>query len=98
MKKYTAIVVKWFDRVNGNTYHSVRITRHRDNKVLCCPFDYGYGEQYRQTALTAMIKARWIRGYTRDNVYGKFERERNYPIIWSVSDGLKRECVANGAA
>ena len=25
-----------------------------------------------------------------------YERENNYPILWTVSDGLKRECVANG--
>jgi hypothetical protein len=95
MKKYTCIVVKWFDRLYGNTYHSCRIIRHSDNEVLLCPFTYGYGEQYRQTALTKMIESGWITEYTKDEMY-IYERENDYPIIWVVSDGLKRECVANG--
>lgn len=103
--KFTAVVVKWFDKVNGNTYHSVRVTRHRDDKVLLCPFAYGYGDCYSQTALLAMDKAKWLplkyRG--RDDMCHNqnawnYERENNYPILWAVSNGLKRECIANGAA
>ena len=90
--KYTAIAIKWFDK-----YYSVRITRHRDGKILCCPFTYGYGEHYRQTALWAMAKAKWLPvKYRPNDLHWKYERENNYPIIWNVSDGLKRECVANG--
>ena len=102
-KKFTGIAVKWFDNVNGNTYHSVRIIRHRDDKVLYCPFTYGYGDQYRHTALIAMAKAKWLppkyRGYDdmchSQNCW-QYERENNYPILWSVSKGLKSDCVANG--
>ena len=101
-KKFTAIAVKWFDRYNGNTYHSVRIIRHRDNKILCCPYEYGYGDQYRQTALEAMSRAKWlpVKYRSHNATHGSncfdYERAHNYPIIWAVSDGLKRECVANG--
>ena len=42
--------VKWFDKVNGNTYHSVRITRTEDGAVVVGQFQYGYGDQYRYTA------------------------------------------------
>ena len=99
---YTAIVCRWFDRTYGNTYHSVRIVRHRDGKTLYCPMQYGYGEQYRTTTLTAMARAKWIGPKYRTplpngglNVYC-YEREHNYPILWNVSDGLKRDCVTNG--
>ena len=27
----------------------------------------------------------------------QYERENNYPIDWVVTDGLKRDCIANGA-
>ena len=91
MKKITVIAVKWFDKVNGNTYHSVRIIRHRDGKELFCQFQYGYGDQYRHTALMAMKEAGWIRKEIMS-----YERTSNYPIIWNVSDGLKRDCIANG--
>ena len=58
--KFTATAVRWFDKVNGNTYHSVRIVRHRDGAILYCPWQYGYGDQYRYTALEAMAKAEWL--------------------------------------
>jgi len=102
--RFVAHAAKWFDRVNGNTYHSVRVTRCSDGKTIYCPFQYGYGDQYRYTALTAMRAARWIpkrygevqaSGGTR---VGSYERENDYPILWTVTKGLKRDCVANGKA
>lgn len=40
---------RWFDKVNGNTYHSVRV--YQDAKLLGeNKFQYGYGESYLQTA------------------------------------------------
>ena len=99
--KFIAIACRWFDRVNGNTYHSVRITRCRDGAILACPMTYGYGECYKQTALEAMGKTKWLPvKYRGPATHGSrafdYERENNYPISWSVSDGLKRDCVANG--
>ena len=101
--KFTVIAKKWFDKVNGNTYHSVRCIRHKDNAVVVGQFRYGYGEHYKQTALAVMFDAGWFRNFRRpedtyyipDNLY-LFEQEKNYPILWTVSEGLKRDCVANG--
>lgn len=109
--EFVCKAVKWFDKVNGNTYHSVRITRCSDGQIAFGEFEYGYGDQYRQTALTAMEKAGWFRNikrkaegivrgkvdYTPETLY-LFERENGYPIEWIVSEGLKRECIANGKA
>ncbi len=94
--KFTAVAVKWFDRINGNTYHSVRITRHKDDAVLACPFTYGYDSAYEQTALEAMAKAKWLPVKYRTEQKWCYQRENNYPILFVVSDGLKRECIANG--
>ena len=93
-KQFTAIAMRWRDKVNGNTYHSVRIIRHSDGTTLYCPFQYGYGEHYRQTGLTALSENGWIPADEKDAY--RWERENDYPIIWEVSDGLKRDCVANG--
>ena len=102
--KFVAHAVRWFDKINGNTYHSVRVTRCRDGATIVCPFQYGYGDGYRQTALEAMERAKWIppkwRG-ERDNGHRLcmcYERDNGHPIAWSVSDGLKRDCVANDEA
>jgi hypothetical protein len=106
--QFVANGVKWFDRVNGNTYHSVSILRCSDGEILNCPFQYGYGDAYRQTALSAMLKAGWFNNYGRKSDGVKigtpydektlylFERENNYPIDWNCFKGLKRECIANG--
>ena len=94
--KFIGNAVRWFDKVNGNTYHSVRITIVSDGKVLACPFQYGYGDQYRETALMEMFANKWMpKKYNVNNRY-LYERENNYPISWNVTDGLKRDCVANG--
>ena len=42
--KFIIHAFEWFDSVNGNTYHSARVIRTRDNKTLYIPFGYGsYG-------------------------------------------------------
>lgn len=106
--RFVCHAVKWFDKVNGNTYHSVRITRCRDGAQIVgqyAPYEYGYGDQYRQTALSAMEAAKWLppkyRGKDPDsscrfNKCFSYERENNYPISWLVVDGLKRDMIANG--
>lgn len=100
--EFIADAIKWRDKVNGNTYHSVKITRTEDGSVLHCPFTYGYGDSYKQTALEAMAKNRWLpETYTTPDEHGRtdkyaYERENGYPILWNVRDGLKRECIANG--
>jgi hypothetical protein len=93
--KFICNAVKWFDKINGNTYHSVRITRTDDGKTIVGQFQYGYGDHYRQTAIEEMLKAGWIHRKYRPNPW-LFERENNYPIYWSVTEGLKRDCIANG--
>jgi hypothetical protein len=93
--KFVVQVVKWFDKVNGNTYHSCRITRCWDGFVITAPFQYGYGDQYRWTARKLMLDVGWIpKRYASDT--GGYERENKYPILWIERHGLKRECVENG--
>ncbi len=105
--EFTCIVKKWFDRVNGNTYHSVRVIRHKDNAVVVGQFQYGYDEHYKQTALNIMFEAGWLKNYrqktspkkgfrfTHANLF-MFLRENNYPVLWTVTTGLKRDCIENG--
>lgn len=94
--KFICQAIKWRDKVNGNTYHSVRITRCADGKVIAGQFQYGYGDHYRQTAIEEMLAAKWLpKKYNKENAH-LYERENNHPIDWNVTDGLKRDCVENG--
>jgi hypothetical protein len=45
---------RWFQRLYGNTYHSVRIFSGGKLAVVI-PFEYGYGEQWLQTAYEWLI-------------------------------------------
>jgi len=88
--------VRWFDKYNGTTYNSVCIVRASDGARLFCPMNYGYGDHYRQRALEAMHAAGWMPREINERDLFAFERLHDYPILWYVVDGLKRECVANG--
>jgi hypothetical protein len=92
---YICDAVKWFDKANGNTYHSCRITRCKDGAVCVAPFQYGYGDHYRQSAVESMVKAGWIDAKYKDCPH-MFERENSYPIKFIEYHGLKRVCIENG--
>ena len=93
--KFIVDAVIWFDRVNGNTYHSTRIIRCKDGDVLHVPFQYGYGDHYRQTSKEAMLKARWIPKRYKDKLYS-YEMENNYPIHYTIRYDTKRMCKDHG--
>ena len=48
MKVYIT-AAKWFDKINGNTYHNAKITLS-DGTSFYSGFQYGYGSQYRESA------------------------------------------------
>jgi len=46
---------RWFDKVNGNTYHSVKV--FKNNEVIGdVSFEYGYDDAYVQTAYVLLSK------------------------------------------
>lgn len=52
---------RWFDRRNGNTYHSVNVWI--DGKLVHrTAFTYGYGRQYLWTATEALNRAGFLPG------------------------------------
>ena len=93
--RFVCNAVKWFDKINGNTYHSVRVTRCKDGKVIYGSFRYGYGDSYSQTTLEIMFGNKWIPKRYKNSLY-RWERENDYPINYNLHQGLKRECIANG--
>ena len=44
----------------------------------------------------AAAAAGWLPKKYRGGDKYLYERENNYPILWAASNGLKRECIANG--
>lgn len=64
--KINVFVKKWFDNVNGNTYHNVNF--NYNNKNYNSGLTYGYGSQYKVTLKNMLIKnnlieKNWINNY-----------------------------------
>lgn len=51
MANYIIHGKKWRDKVNGNTYNSVRVYDSSGTFVVALPYEYGYGQQYFSRAM-----------------------------------------------
>ena len=68
MKKYVINGFKWFERVNGNTYHNVNIIDVETNTLIVSSgMVYGYGSQWEHTAYDALIKLGLVNEEDRHN-------------------------------
>jgi len=78
MKNINVLVKKWFDKINGNTYHSV--TFEFKNKVYFSGRTYGYERMYEQT-----FKEMFKKTYPKRNI-------KLYNINYNVINNcLKRQ-------
>lgn len=80
VKAITILGKRWFDKVNGNTYHTSQIMIDGVT-IHTTPYAYGYGSQYVQTA------KEWL----EENGYIKLE---HFPS--GVSSSLSRYCEGKG--
>jgi hypothetical protein len=79
--KYVAEVFKWFDKVNGNTYHAVNLYNLNNDLILSSGLCYGYGEHFKQTLKKEMKDL---------NIYE--EKPLSDYVFFSVKENaLKRE-------
>jgi len=82
--KYTVEAKEWFDRVNGNSYFSMRISR--DNQLIqVFSMGYGYGDMYQQVA-SQYLKS----------IGEKFDYLREIAVSVKHENCLKREVKAWG--
>ena len=54
---------KWFDKANGNTYHSAEVILFTSKGLhnWRSRLTYGYGRQYEETGLDLLIKNGWFK-------------------------------------
>lgn len=79
MKKPTSIIVlgrRWFEKTNGNTYHTAEILVDGVS-VAVCPFAYGYGSQYRQSAESELERLGYMPG-RKEGHGGSYESAWQY--------------------
>jgi hypothetical protein len=86
---------RWFDRVNGNTYHTAEVFVN-DKFVAKSRMTYGYDEQYVQTAKELLLeKYNLPKGMKETSPLWQL-REYGVKLTQSVSDGLKRDLEVGG--
>lgn len=96
MKSPKIIIVdarRWFEKTNGNTYHSVSVTIDFGQglkKIGSVNFAYGYGEHYLFTAFGIMKEF----GLFKDKEYLDFlryKRENQGKIYTTVTDVSRKK-------
>lgn len=86
MVKWIVSAKKWFDKINGNTYHSVVITNARTNKpVYSSGMVYGYGDQWRHTAFDYLVK----KGKMKES--DRFNHEKNAKDFYFDDSDVQRK-------
>jgi hypothetical protein len=86
---------RWFDRVNGNTYHTAEVEVN-GIYVGKSRMTYGYGDQYLETAKEILLeKYDFPKGMTDRSSLWQL-REYGVVLNKSVIDGLKRDLENGG--
>jgi hypothetical protein len=68
LKKYIIIGKRWFDKVNGNTYHSTTVIDVDTNEqVAYSGVVYGYGDSWKQTGYDELKKLGLVKEEDRFN-------------------------------
>ncbi len=81
----TIIGRRWFDRVNGNTYHSCECLIN-GQPVANVPFSYGYGNQYEYSAMNKLAELGYLPGYDSQTVAWRYCEDRGIAYHATHSD------------
>lgn len=91
---------EWFDRINGNSYFSARITINygTDNsETYVLPFQYGYGDHYEYQALKHLVHVGRIKDVeTHESLWRYCDRNGIVKRATKQENCLKRDVVAYG--
>ena len=86
---------RWFDRVNGNTYHTSEVEVN-GKYVGKSRMTYGYGDNYLETAKEILLEKYNFPKGMRDTSPLWQLREYGVTLNKTVSDGLKRDLAEGG--
>ena len=86
---------RWFDRVNGNTYHTAEVEVN-GTTLGKSPMTYGYDEQYLETGKEILLQHYDLpRGMTERSPMWQL-RDNGVTLTKYVTDGLKRDLAKGG--
>ena len=75
---------RWFERTNGNTYHSVDVWVNGEH-VHRTDFAYGYGSHYEQTAQAALVKLGIVKDAEGRRLWS-YCQDNNIEFVDAVTD------------
>ena len=78
---------EWFDKINGNSYHSAQVTINND-AVLYVPLTYGYGNHYLQSALE-LLKTEYIISKDFEGALSRYCFDNNINLDYRI----QRKCL-----
>lgn len=58
--------LEWFDKINGNSYFAAQVTVNYgmpDEFMFALPFQYGYGDHYKDMAAKELNKRGYLPGF-----------------------------------
>lgn len=90
---------EWFDKLNGNSYFSARVTINyglKNEKTIYIPFEYGYGDSFLYQSLKELQELKLL-----DKSINSTQDLRENKIILrthKMDKCLKREVIAFGKA
>ncbi len=88
-KCITILGKRWFDKVNGNTYCSADV--FFDGILVAeVPFEYGYGDYYRQAAWAEMKRLGLVKMRENEGYWQYCERNK-ITELYTATDELKRD-------
>lgn len=90
IKTITVLGRKWWDKVNGNTYHTARIMVNGVT-VGKTEFSYGYGDHYVQSAADWLEKNGYIKREREHQALWQYCSDHNIHLEYSSAYYLKRE-------
>jgi hypothetical protein len=84
---------EWFDKVNGNSYFAATITINYgmdDEETINLPFQYGYGDHYRDMAFEELKKAGYFANVPDNESYWRVYKENNIIARHSKQENCKK--------
>lgn len=89
---------EWFDKVNGNSYFSGRITINfgmGDEKTIYMPFQYGYGDHYRHMAFEQLQKEGYLSSAGDRVSHWQYYQDHGIVARHSKQENCKKRDVLN---
>lgn len=86
---------EWFDKVNGNSYFGALVTINygmKTQKQFSLPFQYGYGDHYKEMAKDELVKRKLIKAESNQELW-RYCQDNNIILRASKHENCRKRDV-----